>query len=156
MDYAQRSRRHILTPSRKHLGKAVARGSWKATVLEIMKDENGRKYCIQKIGVLIRNELHKLCSPTTKSILGSQSLSDLSDFTWDKLLQELEFHAPVLQAILKESTMTRNPRPNRKAIIGMCAALLLKHRHFKMSLVQKILALILYSGRSGTQVCLVA
>lgn len=93
-----------------------------------------------------------LCSPATKSILGSQCLSDLSDFTWKKLIGELEVHAPVLLTILKDATVTRNEKPNREAIIGMCAALLLKHRYYKMSLVQKILALILYSGHSGKQV----
>ena len=90
---------------------------------------------------MIRNELHILCSPATKSISDSQCLSDLSDFTWKKLIGKLEIHAPVLLTILKDATVTRNEKPNREAIIGMCVVLLLKHRYYKMSLVQKILAL---------------
>ena len=90
-----------------------------------------------------------LCSPVTKSILGTQCLSDLSDFTWKKLIDKLEIHTPVLLTILKDATSTRNEKPNREAIIGMCAALILKHRSFKMSLVLKIFALLLYSGHSG-------
>ena len=86
---------------------------------------------------MIRNELHTLCSPAAKSILGSQSLSDLSDFTWERLIKELEMHAPVLLSILRDATVTRTERPNREAIIGMCAALLLKHRYFKMSLCKR-------------------
>ena len=82
-----------------------------------------------------------LCSPAANSVLGSQSLSDLSDFTWERVVKELEMHAPVLLSILRDATVTRTDRPNREAITGMCAALLLKHRYFKMSLVQKILAL---------------
>ena len=152
MDYTQRSTRHTLTPTRKVIAKAIGRGNWKATALEILKDENGRKYCLQKIGIMIRNELHTLCSPVAKSILGSQSLSDLSDFTWERLIKELEMYAPVLLSILRDATVTRTDRPNRGTIIGMCAALLLKHRYFKMSLVQKIFALVLYSGHSGKQV----
>lgn len=115
----------------------------------MLKDENGGKYCIQKIGVMIRNELHTLCNPATKSVLGSQCLSGLSDFTWKKLIDELEIHAPVLLTVLRYATVTRDDRHNRETIIGMCAALLLKHCYFKMSLVQKILALVLYSGHSG-------
>lgn len=141
-----------MTPSRAHLGKAVARGSWKSTVLETLKDKNGLKYCLKKIGVMIRNEIKRLCSQAANSILSSQSLSDLNDFTWDKLHCELACNAPVLHTILQESTITETPRPNRKAVVGMCASLLLKHRCCKMSLVQKIMSLILYSGHSGKQV----
>lgn len=140
-----------MTPSRKPIGKAIAKRSWKSTALKILKTKNGRKYCLQKIGVMIRNELSTLC---TKSILGSQCLSDLSDFKWDKLLQELENSAPVLLAILREATINNRPLLNRKAIIGMCAALILKHRYYKMCLVQKIISLILYSGHSEKQVCI--
>lgn len=81
LDYVRQTIRHILTPSRKHIDKAIGRGNWKAASLKMSKDENGGKYCIQKIGVMIRNELHTLCNPATKSVLGSQCLSDLSDFT---------------------------------------------------------------------------
>ena len=141
-----------MTPSRAHLGKAVARGSWKSTVLETLKDKNGLKYCLKKIGVMIRNEIKRLCSQAVNSILSSQSVSDMNDFTWDKLHCELAANAPVLHTILQESTITETPRPNRKAVVGMCASLLLKHRCCKMSLVQKIMSLILYSGHSGKQV----
>ena len=143
-----------MTPSRAHLGKAVARGSWKATALETLKDKNGLKYCLKKIGIMIRNEIKKLCSPATNSILSSQDLSDLNHFTWDKLHCELASNAPVLYNILQESTITETTRPNRKAVVGMCVSLLLKHHYSKMSLVQKILSLILYSGHSGKQVYL--
>ena len=50
-------------------------------------------------------------------------------------------YAPVLLSILKDATVIRTYKPNREGIISMCAALLLKHHYFKMSQVQKILAL---------------
>ena len=62
MKYAGRTASHVLTPSRKPLGKAVARSSWKSAALKILKDKNGLKYCLKKIGIMIRNELHSMCS----------------------------------------------------------------------------------------------
>jgi len=97
---------------------------------------------------VIRNELSKLHSSATKSILSSNTLSDLYEFTWDQLHHELAKNAPVLLTILQESTITRTPRANRKAIIGKCAVVLLKHHCFNMCLVQKILSLILYACRT--------
>ena len=102
---------------------------------------------------MIRNEIKKLCSPATNSVLSSQTLSDLNDFTWDKLHCELGSHAPVLYVrYFARVDQYRTPRLNRKAVVGMCASLLLKHCYSKMSLVQKILSLILYAGHSGKQV----
>lgn len=152
MKYAGRTASHVLTPSRKPLGKAVARSSWKSAALKILKDKNGLKYCLKKIGIMIRNELHSMCSSGTDSILCSQSISDLEHFTWDQLHQELAAKAPTFLSILLEATVTKTERPNRNAVVGMCAAIALKHRYFKFSLVQKILSLILYAGHSGKQV----
>ena len=75
---------------------------------------------------MIRNELHTLCSLAAKSILGSQCLSDLFDFTWEKLINELKINAAVLLTILRDATVTRNDKPNREAIIPMYAALTAK------------------------------
>lgn len=47
---------------------------------------------------------------------------------------------------------TRKPRSNRTGLVGMCVAMLLKHRFHRMSLVHKIMGLILYAGHSGKQV----
>ena len=93
-----------------------------------------------------------MCSEHTSSVLSSQSVTDLWEFTWEKLLHELKVNAPILLSILRECTKTRRPRPNQNAVIGMCAVILLKHRFKKMSLVQRILSLILYAGHSGKQV----
>ena len=143
-----------LTPSRKHIGKAVARGSRKAVALECLKDPATRKYLLKKIGLLVRNELISMCSDSTNSILRSQSCHDLKEFTWSKLLLELAETAPILLTILQESTRTRRPRPNQAAVIGMCFSILLKHRFREMSLVQKILTLILHAGHSAKQVAI--
>lgn len=94
-----------------------------------------------------------MCSDNASSILASQSESDMKTFRWEKLLSELSGKAPVFLSLLHSCTWIRIPNNNRDAVIGMCAAILLKYRYSKMSLVQRILSMILYAGHSGKEVC---
>ena len=73
-------------------------------------------------------------------------MSDLRNFTWNSLLSELSLKAPTLLSILQSCTYLSKPRQNRSAVIGMCSALLLKHRFSKMCIVQKVISLALASG----------
>lgn len=143
---------YALTPTRKHIGKAVARGRRQSVAIECLKEPSTRKHLLKRIGMLVRNELIALCSDSSNSILRQQCVSELKEFTWKKLLSELENKAPVFLTILRECTHTRRPRSNRDAVMGMCAAILLKHRFSNMSLVQKMMSLVLYGGHSGKQV----
>ena len=120
--------------------------------IECLKENMTKVYLYKRIGIIIPNELKVMCSDNTDSILSHQSVSELKDFTWSKLLSELENYAPIFLMILCECTRTRQPRYNRDAVIGMCAALVLKLRFLKMSLVEKIMSLVLYGGHSGKQV----
>ena len=152
MNYPQKTRNYHLTPSRKKVGKAVARGSKKQVIGECMKDSKMQMYTIQLIGRQLRNELTSLCSEAANSTLRSQSADALRGFTWGKLHDELAARAPTLLTLLKLCTYTRKPRHNRMAVIGMCTVLLLKFRFHKMCLVQKIVSLLLYASYSGKQV----
>lgn len=142
----------MLTPSRKHMGKAVARRSKNAIVRELLENPVTKSYVVKKIGVLVRKELVLMCSEKTKSVLSSQSISDLKAFNWKALLAELSSSAPILLSILQSCTHTGKPRVNQDGVIGMCCAILLKFRYQKMCIVQKILSLILYAGNSGKHV----
>ena len=153
MNYPTKPRNYHLTPSRKTVGRAVARGSKKQVVSECMKDPKMKMYTIELMGRQLRNELISLCSNATNSTLQNQSADALREFTWGKLHSELEARAPTLLSLLQMCTHTRKPRHNRIAVIGMCVALLLKLRFHKMCLIQKILSLLLYAGHSGKQVC---
>ena len=143
---------YALTPTRKPIGKAVARGHRQGLAVECLKDPIIKRYLLKRIGVLVRNEHRYLCSDSTSSILRSQCVTDLREFSWEKLLDELKANAPIFLSILCECTRTRRPRGNQDAVVGMCAAIILKHRFSRMSLVQKILSLILYAGHTGMQV----
>ena len=148
----KKPRTYNLTPTPKHLGKAVARGGRYAIVEECMHQPTLRKYVLKKGGVLLRRELTSMCSDATASVLRSKEISDLREFTWDKLIHELQRNSPILLNILESATLTCKPRANRDAVICMCAAILLKHRFAQMCLVQKIVSLILYAGHSGKKV----
>ena len=134
------------------MGKAVARGSKKAVVKECIKDPVMQKYVVEVLGLHMRQELASLCSNSANSVLQDPSLDALCEFSWAKLHKELQTNAPTFLHFLEICTNTRKPRCNRAGVIGMCAALLLKHRFPKMSLVQKINSLLLYASHSGKQV----
>lgn len=141
-----------LTPKRKRVGKAIARGRKRVVVEECFKDPVMKRYVMEKVGKAARSELKSMCSVPVSSVLQKQSKDVYDDFSWDLLYAELEVNAPVLLSLLESCTQTRRPRENRRAVIGMCVAILLKHCFAKMSLVQRIVSLILYAGHSGKQV----
>ena len=145
-------RQYSLTPSRKRMGKAVARGSKKAIVQECFKDTVTTKHVLNHLGKILRREMKAMVSDNTGSLLRSQEIESMQNFSWDVVLQELHAHAPNLLHLLNSITSTKTDRDNQKAIIGMCASILLKHRYSKMSLVQKILSVILYAGHTSKQV----
>ena len=128
------------------MGKALARGSRKKIALECLSDAVTRTHVLKGIGREVRQEMKVMCSEATSSILKSNKKEDLSSFSWSKLSEELSTNAPLFLSILEECTKTRLARPNRQAVVGVCAAVLLKHRFNQMSLLQKILSLILFNG----------
>ena len=119
--------------------------------VKCLKEPGTGKYLLMMIEVLLRNELISMCFQQYQ-LYCANSLSGLKEYSWKKLLAELDANAPVFLSILRECTRTRRFRPNQDAVLGMCAAILLKHRFSKMSLVQKILSLVPYGGHSGKQV----
>lgn len=114
------------------------------------KDDKIKEYAISKVASLVHDEIKKMCSHNVDSIL--QKTSALRSFQWIDLVNELEVHAPTLMTVLESATKTRCCRSNRTGVIGMCAALLLKFRYSRMSLVQKLISTILYAGHTGKQV----
>ena len=134
------------------MGKAVARNSKQALAKECLKQPETREYILRSIAVLIRNEMKAMCSDRINSVLRSTDINDLHEFTWDRLLTELRKNAPIFLRVLHAASETRLPRKNKNGVVGVCAAILLKHRFSKMCLGQKILSLILYAGHSSKQV----
>ena len=136
--------KYVLTPRRKHLGKAVARRSRKTVAVESMRDPSTRHHIVNLLGKEIRNEIRLMASDSAHSILRSQLKEDLTNFQWSTLHAEMSSKAPILQSVLTAATKTRVIRPNTHIVVGTCVAILLKHQNLKMSLLQKIISLVLY------------
>ena len=85
-------------------------------------------------------------------MLRTHSKNKLLGFSWDALKTKVLVNAPNLLSVLEACTHTKSPRPNCTAVIGMCVALILRHRFTKMCLLQKMISLILYAGHSDKQV----
>ena len=82
-----------------------------------MKNPLTRKRVLNLVGRELHKEVQKMASDSTNSLL---KMEDLKEFEWDKLLQELSTHAPVLLSVLQAATKTRSPRTNTNAVIGIC------------------------------------
>lgn len=93
-----------------------------------------------------------MCCDATTSVLRSTKKEDLSTFSWEILWKEISTHASTFGSVLTECTKTRANKANRQAVIGICAAILLKHRYSQMSLVQKIISIILSNGCASKSV----
>lgn len=123
-----------------------------AVAKECLKDPITNKHIMNIVGNKMRKEMKAMVSDNVNSVMRSQGIDELKSFNWDILIQELTIHAPTLLNILISITKTITPRENQKAIIGICATILLKQRYSKMSLVQKIISIILYAGHASKQV----
>ena len=121
--------------------------------MEALKSATTKKYIVNALGKELAREIRAMASDEVNSILQSQNPEDLKQFSWDMLLNELSTHAPQLKRLLFLAAKTNIARSNTNAVVGMCAALLIKHRNPKMNLVQKINSLLLYAGHCSKQVC---
>lgn len=143
----------MLTPWRKHIGKAIARKSHKTIAVGSLKNPCTREHILKALGKELAKKIKVMASDRAKSILQSQNPEHLKQFTWDMLLHELSTYAPLLKSLLFSVARTRVAQSNTDAVVGMCAAILINHRNSEMSLIQKINSLILYAGHTSKQVC---
>ena len=134
------------------MGRAIARRSTKRLIQELINNDKTRQQLFNRMSKMIHNEIATMCSNKVNSVLLRHSADDIMSFSWSKLHEELKTFAPVFVSVLQSCARTKQPRVNTNGVIGMCAALLLKHRYTKMCLVQKIVSLILYAGHAGKQV----
>ena len=123
---------------------AVANKCW--------KDNTIRRYLTKKVASAIKNELVSMCSDGSNSVLKNTSAESIKSFRWKMLIEEMKLKAPLLLELLQMCASTKKPRKNKEGIIGMCTAILLKHRRKSMCIIQKVISLILYAGHSSKRV----
>ena len=152
MFYRSAPKSYIMIPQRRQLCRPLARGSRHAFARKCLKDRCIRNIIVKGMGVSLRHEIARLCSDDIASILQSNDRSTLKEFTWEKLLTELEEVDHTLLKLLQSCTKIRKLRKNHNAIIGVLVAIMCKHRRPKSSLFQQIVSLILYSGHAAKRV----
>lgn len=96
---------------------------------------NKYMYIVNALRKELAREIRAKASDEVNSVLQSQNPEDLKQFSWDMLLNELSTQ---LKRLLSLAAKTKIARSNTNAVVGMCAALLIKHCNPKMNLVQKI------------------
>lgn len=150
----KRPRTFLLTPQRKHLGKAVARRSKKAVAVECMKDDVVQKHILKLVGKMVHTEIKKFCSDSANSILKRDDPQCIKTFSWESFNSEISKFSPVLKGIFQATCKRRMSKTNFNVVLCVCVSLLLRNRNPRMNLIQKIISLVLYGGHSSKQVCL--
>lgn len=142
-----------MTPSRKALGKSLARGSKCALVRGCFKDAITRKYIVRKVANEVHHEIVSLCSDRVHSSLLNPSTELLENFSWEALYTELNSNCPILTQILQTGIRIKQPRHNHKSIISLCISMMCNYRRKSMSLVQQVISVLLYTGHCSKEVC---
>ena len=119
-------------------------------LLNAMRNELSCKHALTILCRLIHKEIRSIASSKMQSTLLFQSKKSISEFQWKNIKAEISNPAPML---LTAATKTRSKRQNQTEAIGMCFAMILKHRNPNLNLLQKIISLILFSGHASKQVC---
>ena len=121
MDYRSKRKRYVLlSPLRRQMGLALARGSYKGLINKCYDDAGIRSIILNKIGRQLEKEMKKMCSKKVSSILCSNSSEALKSFKWADLLTELNNHAPVLVSILNACTQTKTLNKTGQQQLVLC------------------------------------
>lgn len=155
---------HNLTSSMKKLGKSIGRSRPIGIARQVMSHKRTRAAVLREIGLLMRREMRSLCSKKTPSVLRRKvTVELLKGFRWKDVSNELRERSPVLYQILKEVLQrkrrkTKGNKPSIQVdddlIASLCAGVILRHRNSRMSLVQRIISLLLYSEHTTKLVCI--
>ena len=129
-----------------------------------MNDSKIRKRIVQLVGDRIRKEMKTMCGLSSISLLRDFTPERLRSFQWEDLVDEMQQNAPTMLEILRgcvarkerKSRLGRLYRVKDESIIGVCAAILLRHQNPQMNLIQRIVSLLLYSGHAPKQVSIVS
>lgn len=116
----KRALNYTLTPSRKLLGKSLARGSWLGIARHCLNHPRFRRYLMANIGRILRSQMSNICSDRSSSKLGMKSAESLFTFSWDELYEEFQQQAPDSVKMMEQCTKTKKIRRNKKNVITIC------------------------------------
>lgn len=156
----KKSKIYRLARSLKPLGKSLARKSHSELVKHCHEDKKMMEKILCLLVKKIQNEMSSMCSFQVNSILRKKLPEDLTTFEWEKFTSELEEYSPSLLKILRgcilkqkrPEKVSRQPKYNENAIVGICAAILLRYRNQRLNLIQRIVSILLYCGHAPKSV----
>lgn len=99
----------------------------------------------------INEECNKVCKRTQRSVFHQMSMTQVVDFKWPLLIDELKSKAPLLYSILSSIATHKDHRNTTKIGethspgICMAAAVILKERNREMCGLQSFHSLLMYS-----------
>ena len=120
--------------------------------MNCVQNKATRKAMVKTIGRILSREVAAMCSDKFDSILRTKCKKSMMKFKFEAIIGELQDQAPTLLALLQTLLKTRTPRANYNSMIAMIAAMILKHRNAKCSLMHKMTSVIMYAGHSAKQV----
>ena len=132
--------------------KAAARRSYKSMADSTWTHTRVQPYVKKQFFSQLRKEIKHLCSFSVNSMMLQSGYKSFESFSWRKVEKELRCNSPLFYDVLMQMTKTRRPRSNHTIILCVCAAIILKFRYPKMSLIQKIISCVLYYGHCSKQV----
>ena len=151
--------------SLKKLVRGAARGSPRTIALQAMANAAVKKQIFKVIKQAIQKEIAILCRKSSESLLRKTSLEVLCNFSWERVSEEIGSTCPTFHAVLDACVDVRRQRqripilkPRRcsnEVVVGVCAAIILRHRNHHMNLLQRLISLILHNGHSSKQVCII-
>lgn len=151
--YPKKSKSYFLTPSRKVIGKSLARRQGFSFAKATWQSERYRQEILRHIQRQIAMEAKRLCSSTDTCSLRGKTADFLTTIDWEELYKELSSKAPVLMsalgAVLRRHSINQ---PGQKVAVCTSVAVLLFHRNRSVSLIQRATAMILYAGHSSKNV----
>ena len=151
----------------KTLTRSIGRLNYGSIARQAMKVEKIRSKVLTILALTIQKELTEICAKKNLSLFRDAAPDSVKSFSWGALIAELENRAPIFTQVLRgivqvkrRTRVSRTPRkkgkkpsrPSDEAIIGVCAAVMLRHRNVHMNLVQRIISLVLHNGHASKQV----
>lgn len=127
------------------MAKHIARRDFKGLSKDMVSIHSNE--IINQVAKKIQAEFNYICSDTHNSLLRGYGLC-VRDFCWDSIWNELQQHTPSLLMLLS------NIIPGSSKILHCTIiCMILKHRHPKMALLQRVISVVLYGNAVHKQVC---
>ena len=151
----------MLSPGLQKLGRTLKGGNIPSIAKAVFAHEELRKYMTTKFLDMITTECSVLCrkDPKNPSPFRRIDIDNLSEFTLESFIQEMEAHAPTLfqiaSVIARHNDHKNEVKKGSQHHPGICmaTAILLKERNREMCGLQNVLSVSLFSSRVQKKVC---